>query len=308
MIRVDNLFKRYGSHEVLKGISFEVKKGTVYGFLGQNGTGKSTTMNILAGLINYNQGKVIINDLDMKLSRKKIIKQIGYLPEEPKFYPYMNAYEYLKFIGEISGLTRKEIYKKTGELLEKIKLKKDGKRKIGGYSRGMKQRLGLAAAVYNNPSILFLDEPSSALDPEGRRDILEIIQDLSDNNITVFLSTHILSDIERVSDEIAILDDGNIILQGSLDSLMSKYILPVYDIELESLNPQLESKLLTYQWVDKLKTDKNIMSIYVNDQEKAKDQLLKVIANSNIQVLSYNKRKSNLEDVFIRVVNKNEKL
>lgn len=141
-----------------------------------------------------------------------------------------------------------------------------------------------------------------------RRDILEIIQNLSDNNITVFLSTHILSDIERVSDEIAILRNGDIILQGSLENLISQYILPVYDIELESSSSQLESKLLTYEWIDKIKSHRNIISIYVNDQEKAKEQLLKIIANLNIQVLSYNKRKSNLEDIFVRVVNENEKL
>lgn len=308
MIRVENLTKNYGNHKVLKGINFEVKKGAIYGFLGQNGAGKSTTMNILTGLINYNGGNVIVDGLDMKSSRKKIMEKIGYLPEDPKFYPYMNAYEYLRFIGEISGFTQKECDKKTEELLDIVKLKKDGKRRIGGYSRGMKQRLGVATAIYNDPSILFLDEPSSALDPEGRKDILEIIKSLKDNNITVFLSTHILSDVERVSDEIAILNDGKIVIQGSLDNLMSQYILPVYDLELESPNSQLENKLQTFEWIDRVQVDKNYMSVYVNDQEEAKEQLLKIVADSRAQVLSYNKRKSNLEDIFIRTVNKNEEL
>lgn len=308
MIKVDNLVKNYGNHEVLKGISFEVKKGTIYGFLGHNGTGKSTTMNILTGLINYNSGSIVIDGQDMKSSRKKIMNKIGYLPEDPKFYPYMNAYEYLRFIGEISGFTKKECEKKTLTLLEKVKLEKDGRRRIGGYSRGMKQRLGLATAIYNDPRILFLDEPSSALDPEGRRDILQIIKSLKENDITVFLSTHILNDVERVSDEIAILNDGKVVLQGRLDNLLSQYILPVYDLEIESPDHQLKNRLLTYDWIDKVNTDKNFISIYVNNQAIANENLMKIIANSNIQVLSYNKRKSNLEEIFMRVVNKNDKL
>lgn len=306
MIKVKGLTKSYGSHRVLDGIDIDVKKGKIYGFLGHNGVGKSTTMNILTGLIDYNGGEISIDGMDLKKKRKEIMNLIGYLPEEPMFYPYMSGREYLNFIGEVSGYNKETICKRTDELLEQVKLKGAAKRKIGGYSRGMRQRLGLATAVYNKPKILFLDEPSSALDPEGRKDIVEIIESLKSSDITVFLSTHILSDVERVCDQVAILNKGKIMLEGSLDEVINNNVLPVYDVEFEENCEDIEGLISKESWVESIEVKNNLMNIYLKDSRIGKTELLKALAQYERPILSYNIRKSNLEDIFMKVVKTNE--
>lgn len=306
MLKVKNLTKSYGDLEVLKGIDFEIKEGTIYGFLGKNGAGKTTTMNILSGLIDYNGGEVYFQGENFKDNKRNILKNIGYTPQSPMFYGYMNAYEYLSFMGKLSGMSKEQIKKRSEEVLRIINLTDSGRRKIGGYSGGMKQRLGIAVALFNNPKLLFLDEPTSALDPEGRREILEFIQELKKQGVTVFLSTHILSDIERVCDEVSILDKGKIVASGDLQSLKNKYIKPIYDIEIEKNGDKLKEELLGLDWVQNVKIMGDNVSVYVKNMETGKHQILKVIVDGKFDIMSFNLRKSNLEDIFMRLVSENE--
>jgi len=306
MIEVIGLRKKYGRLEALKSISFKVEKGSVFGFIGRNGAGKTTTMNILTGLMKFDEGKIIIKGKNFLENKQELIKSIGYLPESPSFYDYMNSYEYLNFIGKITGCDIKELKKTVSKLLEMVRLTKQGKRRIGGYSRGMKQRLALAVAFMNNPEILFLDEPASALDPEGRIEMLELIEELKDEKITIFLSTHILNDAERVCDKICTIDEGRILLTENLSQLYKTYIQPIFDIEFED-NPlnKIES-LKNLRWVDNIKINKHKVSIYVKDIDYAKSEILKEIAKLNTNIISYQIRKSTLEDIFMRIVSNNE--
>lgn len=307
MIKVENLVKNYKEHHVLKGIDLKVNKGEIYGFLGHNGAGKSTTMNILGGLIKFQSGNCIVNDVDIRKNRNSIEKNIGYLPEDPKFYPYMSGLEYLDFIGRIGGDSKNEIKKKSNHLLDLVKLNDSRKRLIGGYSRGMKQRLGMAAALYHNPNLLLLDEPTSALDPEGRKDIVDIINYLKSQGKTIFLSTHILSDVERVCNRIGILHGGKIIIEENLDDLMKKYIVPVYDIEFKNeISEENLTILNSKSWIKEVFKDKEKLAIYIDDTNNAHLNLIKLVSDVNNVVLSYNLRKSNLEDIFLRVVNEDE--
>lgn len=308
MLKVANINKRYGELEVLKNISFEIKKGTIYGFLGPNGAGKSTTMNILSGLIDFNGGEIYLDGEDFKKNKRRLLKKVGYLPQDPVFYNYMNANEYLHFIGEISNMTEKNIRERTIEILEIVRLTESAKRKIGQYSGGMKQRLGIAVALFNKPEIVFLDEPTSALDPEGRMEILEFIKELKSEGTTVFMSTHILNDIERICDHVSILDKGKILVSDNLENLKNKYIQPIFDIEFEKLPAKLDKVLLNFKWVDNVSTNGNKASIYVNNLEIAKSELLRFLVQAENTILSYELRKSNLEDIFIRLVNENENL
>ncbi|MDF2672690.1 MAG: ABC-type multidrug transport system, ATPase component [Clostridiales bacterium] len=303
MLKVVNLKKSYSKFEVLKEISFEIKKGTVYGFLGQNGAGKSTTMNILTGLIDYNGGEIYINGKDFKANRFELIKKIGYLTENPVFYNYMNAYEYLSFLGEISGYKHDKIKYRIDELLELVKLKDAAKRRVGGYSRGMKQRLGVAIAMFNRPEILFLDEPTSALDPGGRMEMMDLIEGLKEQNITVFLSSHILSDVERVCDEVSILHQGKIILSDKLEELKNKYIQPIYDMEFEKKCSSISDALTRLDWVQNVQMEgSKKLSVYVKDINTANSRLLKELPIEDNHILSFQLRKNNLEDIFMRMV------
>lgn len=308
MLRVENLTKKYGNFQVLDGISFEVKRGSIYGFLGPNGAGKTTTMNILSGLIGFNGGDIYLNGQSFEKNKRQLLKKVGYLPQSPVFYGYMTAVEYLTFIGKLGGLENRKIKARIEELLHIVKLTDSAKRRIGGYSGGMKQRLGLAAALFNNPELVFLDEPTSALDPEGRMEVLDFIEGLKKSETTVFFSTHILSDIERVCDEVSILNQGKILVSDKLDNLKNKYIQPIFDIEFEENIRELESNLKSIPWIEKTVVKDNKANIYVHDIVKAKQELLGIIAMENNPVVSYNLRKSDLEDIFIRLVNKDDNL
>jgi ABC-2 type transport system ATP-binding protein len=305
MLKVVNLYKKYGSFEVLKGISFEIKRGMIYGFLGQNGAGKSTTMNILTGLIRYNGGEIYVNDIALHKNKRRLLEIVGYLPQSPVFYGYMTGLEYLNFIGKINRFSSSQIRERSEEVLSIVNLKDSSNRRVGDYSGGMKQRFGLAVAMFNRPEILILDEPTSSLDPEGRMEVLELIENLKENGTTVFLSTHILSDVEKVCDEVSILHQGKIVLSDNLEHLKNKYIQPIYDIEFQYDCNNINKLLLSLDWVENTNTNKNHVSVYVKDMSIANTKLLKLLVEQDNPVLAFSLRKSNLDDIFLRLVNKN---
>lgn len=306
MLKITNLKKKFGKLEVLNGINFTVDKGEIHGFLGENGAGKTTTMNILTGLMNFDEGQIYVDGIDFRKNKRQLLSRIGYLPQDPMFYNYMNAYEYLNFIGGISGMSRKSIRENSEYLLGVVKLKDAAKRRVGNYSGGMKQRFGMAVALFNNPEILFLDEPTSALDPEGRAEVLELIQRLKNQGKTIFLSTHILNDVERVCDEVSIIHQGKILVSQGLEELKENYIKPIYDIEFEGNCKGVRGILTKEEWIADVIIDKNKAAVYVKDINIAKENLFKIVGALNNSVLSFNLRKSNLEDIFLRLVNENE--
>lgn len=303
MLQVNNLYKSYGKHQVLDNISFNIESGTIFGFLGENGAGKTTTMNILAGLINFDSGDIKLNGISFSNNKRKLLKNIGYLPQNPSFYNYMTSVEYLKFIGELKGeVNKKEIL----DLLEVVGLKEYRKLRIGKYSGGMKQRLGIAAALSSSPDIIFLDEPTSSLDVGGRREVLDLILDLKKKGKTVFISTHILSDVERVCDIVALIHKGRIIRNDSLEGIKKDYIKPIYDVEFEEDVRREDLKQISY--VDNISIEGRKVSLHIKDMTQAKQNILKDISNLGIPVLSLTLRNSNLEDIFLRLVNRNENI
>ncbi|ADQ04995.1 ABC transporter related protein [Caldicellulosiruptor owensensis OL] len=307
LLKVINLHKSFGNVKALKGISFEVKPSTVHGFLGPNGAGKTTTMKILSGLISFDKGTILFENLNFKTSKSEIVRQIGYLPQNPAFYGYLTPVEYLSLIGQICNFDTRNIKKRTEEVLEIVKLTNVSKRKISTFSGGMLQRLGIAVAIFNKPKLLLLDEPTSSLDPEGRAEVLEHIKSLQEEGITVFFSTHILSDVERICDHITILHKGKVIVSDSLENLQKQYIQPVFCIEFENIPDELEEKLYQLSYIQKVDIDNSgNVFIYVNNIEIAKRELIKVLAQTNKSILSFCLKKPSLEDIFIKVVDKND--
>lgn len=277
MITITNLNKTYKTTAVLKDLNMNLEKGDIYGFLGNNGAGKSTTLNIINGLIKHQSGSVEIGG------------SIGYLPEHPVFYDYMTPYEYLRFIGKLQGAYKK---KRVMTLLDLVDLKT--KKKINTFSRGMKQRLGLAAAIYHEPDILILDEPSSALDPEGRKKMLEIILDLNKSGKTILLSSHILDDIEKICTKIGVLKNGHLIFESKKENLPlvsdETYVVASPTAQTEDFTA-LES---VYKVV---KTDQTF-EVSTNNKD-----FFHELASIDHVITKFHMKKHTLEDLFVRMVN-----
>jgi len=219
-LSIQNLSKSFGSSRVLGGLSFDVPEGSIFGFVGVNGAGKTTTMKIILGLLPSDDGEVYVCGEKVFVGATKTNRHIGYVPDVPEFYNYMRPKTYLKLCGEIAGLDTATIEKRTIELMNVVGLSGIDK-KIGKFSRGMKQRLGIAQALLHEPKLLICDEPTSALDPIGRKDVLDILKQIKDKT-TVFFSTHILSDVERICDRIAIIHNGRIALSSTLAEIQAR--------------------------------------------------------------------------------------
>lgn len=230
VLEIKGLEKRFGSKAVLRGINLSVPEHSVFGFIGPNGAGKTTTMKAVLGLLNPDNGKILVNGEQVVFGQTSTNKIIGYLPDVPEFYGFMTAAEYLDFCGQITRMPKEKRRERTAELLELVGLA-DEKHRIKGFSRGMKQRLGIAQALYNRPKLLICDEPTSALDPIGRKKILDLLQDVCQQT-TVLFSTHILSDVERICTDVALLHDGRIAMSGKMSDLMQERGADNFEIEL----------------------------------------------------------------------------
>lgn len=209
--------KRFGNKEVLAGLNLSVPEHSVFGFAGRNGAGKTTTMKSVLGMLKPDAGEILVAGEPVTYGQTKTNQYVGYLPDVPEFYSYMTPREYLRLCGEICGMKKAEIESRSRELLELVGLG-DERHRIKGFSRGMKQRLGIAQALLHRPKLLICDEPTSALDPAGRKEILELLLSVREQT-TVFFSTHILSDVERICTDVAVLDKGKIVLQGKVSEI-----------------------------------------------------------------------------------------
>ncbi|MCL2706861.1 MAG: ABC transporter ATP-binding protein [Dehalococcoidia bacterium] len=304
-IRCEYLSKRYGAQVALDGVTIEVPERSIFGFLGPNGSGKTTMIKLLMGMSRPSAGCAWVNGNEVVADAPEMRAQIGYLPDVPNFYDWMRGEEFLRFVGELHHIPFADSVSRSHELLELVGLQKSGKRKIGGYSRGMKQRLGLAQALMNRPKVLFLDEPCSALDPMGRRDVLNIILKLR-KSTTVFMSTHILSDVERVCDSLAIINKGKLIATSTVEALRRRFALSSFDLELDSDPAEFIILLEGQSWVQKVEK-LEISSAYglrvqAGDVQAAKQELPQMIAANRLGLVRYEMTMPSLEDIFVQLV------
>ncbi len=302
MITVKNLNKHFRAFHALKGINLNVKTGEIYGFIGHNGAGKSTTMNILAGLSRPNSGACIVNGKDVSKVTHPRDLDIGYLPEDPRFYPWLTAKETLEYLHESGKHDATE--GRVQQMLHWVGLADAANRRVGGFSRGMKQRLGIAAAMIHNPALLILDEPSSALDPEGRSDVLRLMKDLKQMGKTVFFSTHILSDVERVCDTVGIIASGKMVVEKPLHQLKRDHILPIYDIEPAlPIKEDALQRLRALPCVTDIQCKDDYLSVTARDADEMSKQLMAFLADAGIPVKSLALHSHTLEDIFMKEVN-----
>lgn len=295
MISVRGLTKKYGDILALNNVNMYVSKGEIYGFIGHNGAGKSTAMNILAGLSHPDDGECIVNGKNLRGLKHAGDLGIGYLPEEPKFYPWMTAAESLEYLG---GSIRK---RRIVEIMEWVGLSGAANRRVGGYSRGMKQRLGIAAAMIHDPELLILDEPSSALDPEGRSDVLRLIAEMKQLGKTILFSSHILSDVERICDTIGMIRNGEMILEKSLGDIQRNSIKPVFEIGLPVPLPQSVLKeLRKMEGVNGIEVDDGSIKVEVKGFENPSVSLMHFLSAHNIEIESFQLMRRDLEYIFLK--------
>ena len=293
--------------KALDNLSLEVPENVVFGFLGPNGAGKTTTVKLLTGFARPTAGRAWVAGEAVGGDRGGFRSVIGLLPDVPAFYDWMTGREFLQMVGELHHLPRPEINRRAEELLETVELGKSGGRRIGGYSRGMKQRLGIAQALVNRPRVLFMDEPTSALDPIGRRDVLSLITRLR-QTATVFMSTHILSDVERVCDMVGIVDKGVLITVSSMDDLRQRFTGSVFEMEfMEDPGPFRES-LQKVPWLTGPEIvahgGASVLRVKAADVDRARKELPRVIGESGLTLTRYELVLPTIEDIFMDIVNR----
>lgn len=305
-IRIENLNKQFGNFVAVDGVTFEVGAGRVLGFLGPNGAGKTTTLRMMVGLSKPNSGKIFINDQEIVFGQSKNNKLFGYLPEQPAFYGWMTGTEYLNFIGELFGFDSKTIKHKIIDLLKLVDLIDAKNKKISTYSNGMKQRLGIAQALINDPEVLIMDEPVSALDPIGRREVLKIIENLKKDK-TIILSTHILADVDRICDDVAIINHGKLIALSPLVELKEKYAQPILEVEFASDPHTIVSSLKAEPWQSNIEKNGNTLKISLKDEKSLTNNVpLKFFALRDIKVIRYGQILPEAEDLFISLIGKDK--
>jgi ABC-2 type transport system ATP-binding protein len=305
-VTITNLTKRYGAGIVaLDHLNLAVPSGSIFGFLGPNGAGKTTTLRLLTGLATATDGTATVAGVRTGGTDGRLARNIGYLDQDPRFYGWMRGRELLDMVAQLHGLHGAALRQRVGEVLEIVGLQDAANRRIGGYSGGMRQRLGIGQALINQPRVLFLDEPVSSLDPEGRRDVLEIVSRLR-GTATVFMSTHILNDVERVCDRVAILHLGRLVVEGPIDELLDRYAQPIYELVPEPQQPGAIERLAVVMrgqpWTHEVRTTPDTVRVFVNDPKVAGPAILPLVVSSGVGLVRYERARPSLEDVFLRLV------
>lgn len=298
-LKVENLHKSFRvgfipkKKEILKGISFAVGRGEIFGYLGPNGAGKTTTIKCILGLIFPDRGKIeIFEKTHLDLSAKE---KVGFLPENPYFYDYLTAREFLDFYGQLFRIRKTEREAKIGHLLKLVGLSRAANIQLRKFSRGMLQRVGLAQALINDPSLVLLDEPLGGLDPLGRKEIRDIIVRLKAEGKTVFLSSHILQDIEMICDRVAIIVNGRIVNEGALQDLISEKILYT-EITISGLG---KGELNSLGECVSIHGGRTLLKVFA---EENVDKIIELVQQRNGKIHSLVPKTETLEDIFVEMV------
>lgn len=300
LIQIKGLKKSFQGNEVIKGLDFKLEKGKCIALLGPNGAGKTTTLRMLSGLMKPSSGSISFSDAKKDGDIRHLI---GYLPQFPVFYDWMSGFEFLQYVGKLGGLTNNEAKERSLELLELVGISNAKNRRVGKYSGGMKQRLGIAQAIIHRPQLVMLDEPVSALDPFGRREVLELLEGLK-KETTILFSTHILNDAEEVCDEILFLHNGEIVESGTMDDLRERHQQAKIDLIFRRKMEEMEITFRNHSLTKSILIDGNRISVFVTNVENARKEFLKLISEKDWQLDKFEMSSMSLEDVFMKVVGK----
>jgi ABC-2 type transport system ATP-binding protein len=312
VIDTQGLSKAYNGVKALDSLNLKVPKNSIFGFLGPNGAGKSTTIKMLLGLTRPSEGKAMVFGQDITRNSLAVRKQVGYLAQEPRYYNHMTARQTLRYTARFFYSGPKELLEaRIDEMLMLTGLEDKADRSIKGFSGGERQRLGIAQAQINYPDLLILDEPAASLDPQGRHDVLTVMETLR-KYTTIFYSTHILEDVQRVSDTVAILKHGKMIAEAPIDELLNNNGgATVYTVTLKGDAGPAQGRVAGQPWVQSLtstaKDGLTTWQVTVSDPDAAEDQLLPLIlVGRDVRIRQYGLKTQNLEEVFLDLVGKEQ--
>jgi ABC-2 type transport system ATP-binding protein len=305
-IRCEQLTKSYGAVRALDGVDLSMPAGSIFGFLGPNGSGKTTTIKILLGLAQPTSGRCSISGVPVEQYHAESRSEVGYLAQDPSYPRWMTGREVLHFVGRLYPRAATPVADRAREALHLVDLEGAADRACGGYSAGMRQRLGIAQALMGEPRLVVLDEPSSSLDPIGRRDVLAILRTLRERGISVFYSTHILDDVERVADYIAIMNAGRVVREGSMRELMSADE-GRFRVTVEAPANGLVQLLEALPFVSRVEADapaddRIALLVDVSDAAHAKRALPRAIVDADVVLIGCAPERSRLEDIFMESV------
>ncbi len=295
VLRVNNLTKDYASVRALDDLSIEVKRGECFGLLGPNGAGKTTLIKILLNLISASSGTVSI--FNQPVANESIREKIGYLPEKVRMYDFLMGREFLDFQGKLYGMKPAVRKEQVEKCLKTVGMSEDGSRKIGEYSKGMVQRIGLAQALLNSPDLLLLDEPAAGLDPISNKEMRDILLQLKEKGVTIFINSHLLSEVEMICDRVAILHRGRLVRTGTKQELTSKG--EVIEITVEEVSDSLISKL--QEIATQIKVEGNFITLNPKNNHTI-SVIPEIIINHGAKLLSLNSHRESLEEIFLRLI------
>ena len=290
LLEVTGLTKQYAEKIVVDGIDFTLEENTSTALIGPNGAGKTTTLSMLTGLLKPTSGSV-------KMQKGEVRANIGFLPQYPQFHPWLSAIEFTEMAAKLNGVSAKNAKKDAQKTLEFVGLGNDLNKKIATFSGGMKQRLGISQAIVHKPKLLLLDEPVSALDPVGRREVLDLLKGLQQET-TILYSTHILNDAEEMTDQLLFLRDGKLVEQGTLREVRQRFDELHYVIEFSS---EVEAKHFTEQYELKGKIKGCFVYIEIIDEKPSMQQLLQYLSNAPYKIRKVERQTASLEEIFMKV-------
>jgi ABC-2 type transport system ATP-binding protein len=303
-IVIQSLTKDFNGFRAVDDLSLTVRQGSFLGFLGPNGAGKTTTIKILTNLLSASGGSASLNGIDVVQHPKEALAQVGAVVETPEFYPYLTPNETLAYLGEIRGMSKEDISRRTKVVLETVKMTEWADKRIGKFSKGMKQRVAIAQAMLHEPSVIILDEPTSGLDPRGMYEVREILSELKKQDYTIFMSSHLLNEVQEVCSDVALINRGRLLKTGSVEELLEQASVKRIEVRtIQQMSGELLNSISKIEGVQELRAsgeNQFMFSLTGKDQEQA--QMLLRLQSLGLNVVSYKESGLALESLYMSLI------
>ncbi|WP_312700305.1 ABC transporter ATP-binding protein [Sedimentibacter sp.] len=305
MLRVENLYKEFGNIKAVNGISFEVKRGTIFGLLGPNGAGKSTAISMISTLIEPTKGDIFFEGKSILKDSKPIRQKLGVVPQDIALYPTLTGYENLSFWGNVNGLKGQELKKRILEVSDIIGLNGRLKDRVDKYSGGMKRRLNIGAALLHKPGLLIMDEPTVGIDPQSRNHILDTVLELNKQGMTIIYTSHYMEEVEYLCNELCIMDEGNIIASGTQQQLVDLVKEKAQiDIKLDKIDEEVVSRLREIKGIHEVKVNENVIRLFGSSTDVLLADIIAKVTENGWMIETIDVKKPNLESVFLHLTGK----